>query len=561
MRVAESLSRGTWIITHPHTGAVGPSVYGIGMSLLLLPAVVTARLLTVDPWDQGRLLASLTNPLLVALLATLLFKAATWLRLSPARALFLSLLCTFATPFCVYTQYQMSEPAAAVAILAAAMLAWRESPRRLLLAGALAGFSVLVKPAMAVTVVPLAAAVTWPRRREGWRGPLTRAAWFTSGGLPMLAVFLGYDHLRFSAIVVSGHPGVETLGFREPLAKGVIGLLTSVQAGIALYAPIVLIGIAGLGLLAWRAPRLGITWLAIFVACFVLHAKWNGWAGGHWGPRLVLPVFPFAILGLAPLLAEGRTGPALVTTLGGVSVVPNIIGMLHDPRLTFSTLWGTGRTDMLFHQWELLSPADLQLPAMRPTSGTFWPTLTPFGTCLLLMAALSLLLFTHLVEVGRTRRTAAILAAFVVAFVAIREHSIPYRVLGRSLRRTAVERIVEPRSIRISHDGQTFTDQPSLILSMRSVMELELALAPGTHQLQLDVEREQGREFGYELSFAAEAVAVGVSRDRRTTLTSPAIKVHHGGRFAVVLRTWPSPRKHVVVLRCHVIRLLKPASR
>lgn len=90
-------------------------------------------------------------------------------------------------------------------------------------------------------------------------------------------------------------------GVTFPSWEALYGLLFSPSRGLVMCAPIILVGIAGLGLL-WQRVR----WLAIFAGITILGYLWMAtsardvwYAGWSFGPRLLIPMYGLAALSAA----------------------------------------------------------------------------------------------------------------------------------------------------------------------------------------------------------------------------------------------------------------------
>src|SRR5262249_50552335 len=120
------------------------------------------------------------------------------------------------------------------------------------------------------------------------------------------------------------HSPENPLGLRRPAAARALALLWGRHRGLLFYAPVV--GLVPFGLIALAARRywgLAAVSLAGMTAVFLVNVSYPGWTGG-WspGPRLLVPLLPFAMLPVAGLLACGGRMVAAIAALlslaGGV---------------------------------------------------------------------------------------------------------------------------------------------------------------------------------------------------------------------------------------------------
>ena len=118
---------------------------------------------------------------------------------------------------------------------------------------------------------------------------------------------MGYFHLtthEFARV----HSEANPLGLRRPDPALVLALLWGRYRGLLFYAPIVALVPFGLvGLAARRAWGVAVVSAAAMAAVFAVNLSYPEWTGG-WstGPRLLVPLLPFAMLPVAALARPGR---------------------------------------------------------------------------------------------------------------------------------------------------------------------------------------------------------------------------------------------------------------
>jgi hypothetical protein len=182
-------------------------------------------------------------------------------------------------------------------------------------AGLPLGAAVAVNPidAALAAVLALAIALRWPRRVLSLLVLATAA----------VVVGLVARGIGFSSAPQG--PLAARFGFSEPVGPGALALVVSPGKGLLVFAPVVLVAVAGAAL----AFRYGERWLAgtLFLAV-TAHALFAGcareWpAGDAWGPRVLADAMPLLMLFLPEGLSRARgVGWMLV----GVSVVVQALG-------------------------------------------------------------------------------------------------------------------------------------------------------------------------------------------------------------------------------------------
>jgi hypothetical protein len=228
----------------------------------------------------------------------------------------------------------------------------------------------------------------WERRRA------VALAW--GAALPLLAgviLALGYNYLRWGALVAVpyalGAPAVFT---ESPLA-GLLGMFLSPGKGLFVFCPLLALSIIGLPRFARRMPGVVVAFLATAGPVILLHAPMTFWSGDPaWGPRHLVFAVPALLLPAAALLEELVAGRRLawlaaVALLAWVSVAVQLVGIavypdqythvaqeaharwLGVPNRQGATPWRQGRAcDPCF---EDVHPI-VWLPPFNPIEGQLW---------------------------------------------------------------------------------------------------------------------------------------------------------------------------------------------
>ncbi|MFN7976324.1 MAG: hypothetical protein U0166_28985 [Acidobacteriota bacterium] len=184
-----ALFRGSFLIEIPGLKGWHPCKFGPGQSALFAPFALAGRRIAeqrgTDPIALERRAMSLLNPIVIAAIGTVLFRAGRALGLAAPRAWLLSILGIFGTPFWSMSQYGNAEPATALFLLFAVLiLCYRRTAAWSVLAGGMAGLAFLTKPNELPLAILLGAGlvVLGSGRTGGGQAPALRTEAGTGGG-------------------------------------------------------------------------------------------------------------------------------------------------------------------------------------------------------------------------------------------------------------------------------------------------------------------------------------------------------------------------------------------
>ncbi len=267
---------------------------------------------------------SLLNAAVTAVTGLLLFMFIRRLGFPQAVAVIAALLFGTATISFIYAKYLFSEPLAGLFLLLAAymLFAYRQEAglRHVILAGLAAGLAVLTR-ANNLFLLPVYGLyllwILWDSRPspraagETSREPTGLGRWLVGLALP-LAVFgaavgvvglglLGYNALR------SGNPlqtGYDLTLFSPNILLGLYKLLFSPLRGLFIYSPLLLLSLPGWWLLQRRRPAEAWLMAGLVLVTVGLFSAWSSGEGLSWGSRFLVPVVPFLVISLAPLLKQ-----------------------------------------------------------------------------------------------------------------------------------------------------------------------------------------------------------------------------------------------------------------
>ncbi|MDX6466313.1 MAG: hypothetical protein QOI27_1353 [Gaiellaceae bacterium] len=332
-----------------------------GMSFLAIPAYLVERAIGVAraPQDwaaKGDLslwgIRVATSGVLFLLTGLLLGRAAEGLVAGTGAATFAvfgtaTIAASLAPTF-------FEHDAAACFAFAAFLLAWREQRRsRLFLAGLAVGVGVLFQYAVAAIAVVLAVYV-------GARS-LRAAGWLVLGGLGPLLALGAYDLAAFGSPFHLSYRYVDNtyselqhrgfFGIGIPTASGLAKVLVGDQ-GLVLLAPVVVAAAAGLYLMWRRGYRAEAAVAGIVSTLLVLSdaAYFLPYGGNSPGPRFLVPMLPFLLLGL-PFAFERF--PKLTLGLAAVSCVLTTFNSLTWGLRREGDAWfpGSGFSDLAKTVW------------------------------------------------------------------------------------------------------------------------------------------------------------------------------------------------------------------
>lgn len=249
---------------------------------------------------------SLLNAIITALTGSLVWLFTRRLGFSPGVALLTALTYGLATIAFVYAKYLFSEPLAGFLLLLAAymLFAYRQEGglRHIAIAGLAAGFAVLTR-ANNLFLLPLfglyllvivANPIPHPISR-GLRPLLAFAAALAVPGL----ILLTYNAIR------SGNPfqtGYDLSLFTPNVALGLYKLLFSPLRGLFVYSPVLILSLPGWWVFRRRHPAEAWLFAGLVGVTLGLFSAWSSGEGLSWGSRFLVPVVPFLVLWLTPIL-------------------------------------------------------------------------------------------------------------------------------------------------------------------------------------------------------------------------------------------------------------------
>jgi hypothetical protein len=306
--------------------------YGIGMSLLMVVSEVLAPRIG---WPVATLDAFI-NPVLLALLAAVMWLVARRAGAGPRQAALIALVTALATPLLPYGVSTFSEVATALGV-ALGLLGLQLVAQRPVWGGVLAGVGIGVAGLMRTDSFVLVAPVIGLGVLAMATRRITAGVAVAAGVLPAIVITAAYNALRFGSPLVFQYQG-STLdkSFAHPFGLGLYGLTLSPGRGLLLYAPLVIVMA-----IAWRWSWRRSAVLTVVCAALVLdrilfYSGWWAWHGGvGWGPRFLVPALPALVPFLVALVHRLATARALPRVAFGVlvalSLAVQVVGSVTNP--------------------------------------------------------------------------------------------------------------------------------------------------------------------------------------------------------------------------------------
>ncbi len=325
--------------------------YGVAHAAFLVPWYVAGRILRAilpgipesqqdAALDAVVVAGSATFSALAAAFAFLIFVR---LGLATRTAVYASLILALATPIFSYSSWLYSEPLTAAILLAAVYALFTGgdgvtiSIRQAALGGLLLGIALWVRPTQVIVAPVFLAAILIRDGKKGWN-----AAVVATGVVGLFGVaFLLRNLYLFGNPFDLGYPAITQGGksmnaFDTPLSTGLYGFLLSPGKSDCIFAPPIILAIAGLRKLA-RIDR-GLAFVAaatplVFLGFFARYRQWEG--GFCSGPRYLIPGIALLCLGLGPMLRDAgpwvrRSAAALFAAGLSVQVITSATSYFED---------------------------------------------------------------------------------------------------------------------------------------------------------------------------------------------------------------------------------------
>jgi len=301
--------------------ATAALLYGLGSSAYPGTAPLVWAGYPIVNSSAGAALAQIANVLLGSLVVALVAYELAG-RHGPGVALLAGFCLALASPLWLAARGFGSEVGCALGLLlatAAGVRVAQPGSRRLLWVSALGlGLAALYRPS-AISFAPALLVWAWRRPRREWL-----AAGCALAGIGAAIATLNW--LRFGSPLASGYGGGSHFVLQF---AGLWGYLAAPGRGLLFFAPWVFLLIPAVraSIRERRLDEIGI--LMGLLSFFVVHAMWREWEGGWaYGPRLLVPVLPVAMVAAARTLARL---PWLGVALGQPGLAVQALSLAGDP--------------------------------------------------------------------------------------------------------------------------------------------------------------------------------------------------------------------------------------
>ncbi len=316
------------------------SKYGIGESILGVPFYFIGNILekvlpSKEIIDQRGFLRANTlvyTVCLVGILCTagvisLVYLVARELECSPRGAIVTAFCFGLGTFAWHYSRTFMSEPPSMLtgAISFYGMLRYRNQGRIrwLFLSGSAGGVCLLMRLTNISVIAPVGAWLLWllfTKKRDTPLGMLRNVVTWVLPIAVALVMAGIYDLTRFGNVFETGY-GLEAGQFTTPLYVGIYGLVLSPGKSVFLYAPVLLIGLAGWKALYHRSTDATIVAAGIAIVYMAFYARYYQWyGGGAWGPRFLTVILPFMAIPIAAFADKEMNVPKWII-FGGIGLL------------------------------------------------------------------------------------------------------------------------------------------------------------------------------------------------------------------------------------------------
>lgn len=311
------------------------SQYGLGLPILWVPVGTTARMLSpivgVKMISLMDFLASFYNIFFGALACVFIYlmtrRFGSSHRISASMALVFGL-CTLCWR---YSVWDFSEATQMCMLLAAVYYVMEYSRAGVIASGAffccllaLKIFSIIYAPVFIFYILVKG----YPDTRKALKNILYFLLFPAVG----IALILALNYIRFGNAFETGYGAYVSMFYTGGSFRHAVDLLISMNKGIFIYCPILLLSVFGYVYLFKAAWKEALFFLLIAAVNLAVIATWFSWNGGlfSWGPRYLVPVISFWFLPLFMLFRKGLFVKMAMALLVLLSFSIELVGVLQS---------------------------------------------------------------------------------------------------------------------------------------------------------------------------------------------------------------------------------------
>ncbi len=324
------------------------SKFGIGLALYYVPWVAAgdtlSRFARLPPLELNGFLVSFANIPFAILTLVLFAELLKWFGFTGTYTWLFPLTLGLGTMTWRYAVYDFSEAMQMGLLMLAVCAVVRGASKSIVCGGAAFAWLFLVK-LLNVAYLPLFLAYLLTRPGD-LRRRTRSAALFISPFVLASCFLLWLNVVRFGNAWESGYGAEARLFFPLQLWQSVPQLLGSLDTGLFVYCPVLLLGILGSKEFASRYRAEALLCGGLVAGNLILTGAWWAWHGWWvWGPRFLVPMIPFWLLPAAFWLARlpsqakywtfaGFTLISVALQIPGVLVKDNEINFIKQSMLT-----------------------------------------------------------------------------------------------------------------------------------------------------------------------------------------------------------------------------------
>lgn len=311
------------------------SKYGIGLAFLWLPVVACAKMIAksigfADMAVAGFLI-SFYNTAFGAGSCVLMAKMIRLWGGSHKAALSMALAFGFATLCWRYNVSEHAEATQMFFLFLAVYSVVKHSERSVWWGSFSLGVLILLK-LVYVAYLPFVIGYAWVKARPSVHEQIKSIVHIMVFPVLAIVAVMCFNYLRFGNILESGY-GKEIFAFYpEQLFRNSLTLLFSLDKGMFVYSPVLLLAMIGYTVLLKTKPHEAGFFICLIALNVSLSAMWHAVGGGwSWGPRFMVPFIPLWIIPLFVFSTGKRKfmNLLLIFVLAG-SFVLQLLGILQN---------------------------------------------------------------------------------------------------------------------------------------------------------------------------------------------------------------------------------------